>query len=208
MQPSDATNILKMPEDASLNSPIYLKRNKNRIQKFLGSPKALTTEMSCFNYQVASPQWARRCFSPNPPPLISIQQTHRDGKKQRHLSSLTACSSSRLPSKASLRFILKARPGSLGGSQRLSRNTYSLHVSVGHGRPAETVVVPTLSKNVFPFCFIFLSSFPAPSLPSSHSSILPHVYTDATLLPLPPIEVTPLELVPGSRGGTYHPESD
>ena len=114
--------------------------------------------------------------------------------------------------KAATQSLIKIHPKGQARQPRwltgLSRNTYSVHVSVGHGRPAETVVVPTLSKNVFPFCFLFLSSFPDPSLPSSHSSILPHVYTDATLLPLPLIEVIPLELVPGSRWGTYHPESD
>lgn len=49
----------------------------------------------------------------------------------------------------------------------MSRSTYSVPMSMGYGRPAEPVVVPTLSKNVFPFYFLFLPSFLVPSLPSS-----------------------------------------
>ena len=88
MQPSDATNTLKMPEDAS--QPIYLKRNKNKIQTFLGSPKALTTEMSPSNHQIASPQWARRCVLTQCPDLDK-HSTNIQGWKEAKAFKLSDC---------------------------------------------------------------------------------------------------------------------
>ena len=129
--------------------PMRLKRNKNKIQEFLGSLKAFTTKMSSSNQLDCSSPVGKKlplfCWIvaalTQALHLISVQQTHRDGKKQKVFSSfysLTACNSSRLQPKASLGFIIKARPGSLSGSEGLSGSTcteHLVHTCVGCGRP-------------------------------------------------------------------------
>lgn len=186
-------------------SPYISRGTKTKSKHFWEALKLWPQKWALLITRLLVPSGQEGAFSSNALSLISIQQTHRDGKKQRHLSSLTACNSSRLPPKASLGYILKARPGSLRWlTEIVQKYLLSAHV-YGPWETSWDCGCPTLSKNVSPFYFLFLPSFLVPSLPSCHSSILLHKYTGATLLPSPLIEVIPLELCARVQRGYLPP---
>lgn len=96
-----------------ISARISQEEQKTKSKHFWEALKLWPQKWALLITRLLVPSGQEGAFSSNALSLISIQQTHRDGKKQRHLSSLTACNSSRLPPKASLGYILKARPGSL-----------------------------------------------------------------------------------------------